>query len=134
MSLAIHDLDHRGVLAFDLRDLIRLLAPPSLTASWTIASPDASLFEATGAGGRRLEELAAKSAHIKGDELLALADETVQVIWGDFVAALPTNPEREWVTIRAVDSSFYELETSDEAVIAKVRASFRDVRIAGASG
>lgn len=128
--LTIHDLDNRGVLAFDLHDMMRTLAPLSLTAMWTITSPDASSFEATGAGGLRLEELAEKSSQIKGDELLALADETVQVIWGDFVATLPADPHREWLTIRAVDSSFYEVETSDDASITKIKSRFYDVRIA----
>lgn len=128
--LTIHDLDDRGILAFDMRDLLRALAPPSLEARWTITTPDDEPFEATGAGGFRLEELAEVSSQITGDELLAIADDTVQVIWGDFVAVLPDDPHREWLTIRAIDSSFFEVETSDERSIAAVRSRFRDVRVA----
>lgn len=128
-TLTIHDLDG-GALAFDLGDLIRALAPLSLAATWTITSPDESSFEATGVGGRRLEELAEASARIAGDELLIIADDTVQVIWGDFVGASPDDPHREWLTIRAFDSSFYEVETLDADAIAKVKSRFSDVRIA----
>ena len=128
--LTIHDLDDRGILAFDVRDLLRALAPSSLAARWTIRTPDGESFEATGAGGLRLEELAEVSDQITGEELLAIADDTVQVIWGDFVAALPDDPHRDWLTIRAVDSSFFEVETSDEASIAVVKSRFRDVRVA----
>ena len=126
-TLSIHDLNNH-VLAFDLRDLLHTLAPKSLAASWTIAAPDGSSFEATGAGGARLEELAELSAQIIGDELLSIADDTVQVIWGDFVAVLPDHPHREWMTIRAVDSSYFEVETWDAASVAAIKSRFRDVR------
>ena len=33
-------------------------------------------------------------------------------------------------TIRAIDSSFYEVTTSDQAVLAKIKSSFKDVRVA----
>jgi len=126
-TFTIHDLDNR-VLAFDLRDLLHALAPMSLAAQWTITAPDASPFEATGAGGVRLEALAEASAQIDGDELLSIADATVQVIWGDFVGVLPDHPHREWLTIRAVDSSYFEVETEDAASIALIKSRFRDVR------
>lgn len=128
-KLAIFDLDGFR-LAFDLRDVLRVLAPRSLSATWTIRTPDASFFEATGAGGGRLEELADVSAQVSGDELLALADDTVQVIWGEFLGALPDDPNREWLIVRAVDSSFFEIETSDEAALATIKSSFKDVRVA----
>jgi len=126
--LTIHDLDG-GVLAFDLRDVIRVLAPRSLAATWTITSPEESSFEATGVGGQRLEELAGAAARIAGDELLVIADDIVQVIWGYFVGALPDDPHQEWLTIRAFDSSFYEVETSDADAVEKVKSRFSDVRI-----
>lgn len=128
-KLRIFDLDDFG-LAFDLRDVLRVLAPRSLAAKWTIRTPDACSFEATGAGGERLEELAKVSAQIGGDELLAIADYTVQVIWADFVGALSDEPSQEWLVIRAVDSSFFEIETSDQAALATIRSAFKDVRVA----
>ena len=128
-KLRIFDLDDFG-LAFDLRDVLLVLAPRSLAAKWTIRTPDAWSFEATGAGGERLEELAEVSAQISGDELLAIADYTVQVIWADFVGALFDEPSQEWLIIRAVDSSFFEIETSDPAALATIRSAFKDVRVA----
>jgi len=128
-KLAIYDLDG-FCLAFDLRDVLRVLAPRSLAATWTIRTPDAWSFEATGAGGARLEELAEVSGQISGDELLAVADDTVQVIWGDFAGALPDDPNREWLIVRAVDSSFFAIETSDQAALAAIKSSFKDVRVA----
>lgn len=126
-TLTIHDLDG-GALAFDLRDVIRALAPVSLAATWKITSPNESSFEATGVGGLRLEALAEASVRIVGAELLAIADDTVQVVWGEFVGMLPGDAHREWLTIRAFDSSFYEVETLDDAAIEKVKSRFSDVR------
>ena len=110
-KITIRDLD-KGILAFDLRDLLRALAPHS-TAAWTITSPDESSFEATGAGGMRLEELAESSSTIRGDELLVLADDTVQVTGVTLWASCRKILTRHAVTIRAVDSSFYEVESSE---------------------
>ena len=129
VSLTIHDLDDRGVLAFDLRDLLRVIGPRAITAEWTITDPVESGFEATGPGGERLEALAEASAQIAGAELIAIAEDTQQVIWGDFAGKLPNVQNQDWVTIRAFDSSFFEVETSDEAVIEKLKSHFRDVRI-----
>jgi hypothetical protein len=115
-KLTIRDLDG-AVLAFDLRDLLRVLSPRSLAATWKITSSSESAFDATGAGGLRLEALA------------TIADDTVQVIWGDFVGALPADPHQEWLIVRAVDSSFFEIETSDQSSIAAIKSRFHDVRI-----
>lgn len=127
-KVTIHDLDG-PVLAFDLRDVLRALAPQSLAARWAIKSPGESAFEATGVGGLRLEGLADTSARIDGDELLAIADDTAQVIWGDFHGALADDADREWLIVRAIDSSFFEIETSDQIVLAMIKSSFKDVRI-----
>ncbi|MDP3548997.1 MAG: hypothetical protein Q8R81_01225 [Novosphingobium sp.] len=130
-TITIHDLhDERNVLAFDLRDLLALLAPTSLEAEWTVADPACQEFFATGEGGAALEKLAAETAMVSGKDLLALANETQQVIWGDFRGAFENRPGQIWTIIRAVDSSFYEITTSDGEVIEKVQGHFNDVRFA----
>jgi hypothetical protein len=130
-TLKIYDTKERA-LAFDLRDLLDLLAPRSLHAEWRISAVKSphlfdEMFEATGEGGDKLELLAQRNERISGPDLAALAKRTRQVIWGEFVGSLPTAPT-EWVTIRAVDSTFYEIATSDEEVLEKVRSAFKDVR------
>lgn len=125
--LTIHDLAG-STLAFDLRDVVRVLAPVSLSAIWTIKSPEDEAFEATGTGGLRLAELAEATARISGEELQSIANATTQVIWGDLVGALPDKPDQEWLIIRAIDSSFYAIETLDRAAVEKVKLNFTDVR------
>ncbi|GAA2846299.1 hypothetical protein EDC40_10150 [Aminobacter aminovorans] len=85
-------------------------------------------FEATGEGGEQLEELAQDNARLSGSDLAALAEETQQVIWGEFVGSGPMQSDKAWVTIRAVDSTFYEIDTDDETVLSKISSTYKDVR------
>jgi len=131
-TLRIYDLKQHA-LTFDLRDLVELLAPRSLQATWTVSTVKSSersdqLFEATGEGGEKLEALAKEDAELSGPELARLARETHQVIWGQFVGAFPSKSRDRWITIRAVDSTYYEITTIDEAVLNKIKSAFNDVR------
>jgi hypothetical protein len=66
----VYDLkDH--VLALDLRDLLRLLAPRSLEARWVVSTvksskPGHEWFEATGEGGERLGGVAQDDGQLSG--------------------------------------------------------------------
>ncbi|MFT4161622.1 hypothetical protein [Shinella sp.] len=131
-TLRIYDLKEH-VLALDLKDLLRLLAPRSLEANWIVSTvkfskPEHEHFEATGEGGEQLEELAQGNARLSGFDLAALADSTRQVIWGEFVASAPTQLDKTWLIIRAVDSTFYEIDTDDETVLRKISSAYKDVR------
>jgi hypothetical protein len=132
-TLRVYDLkDH--VLAIDLRDLLRLLAPLSLEARWVVSTvksskPEHEWFEATGEGGERLEGLAQHDGQLWGSDLAALAENTRQVIWGEFVGLAPAQSDRPWVIIRAVDSTFYEIDSDDEAVLNKISSTYKDVRM-----
>jgi hypothetical protein len=57
-----------------------------------------------------------------------LAENTRQVIGGEFVGSVPTQSDRPWVIIRAVDSMFYEIVSEDEAVLDKISSTYKDVR------
>ncbi|MBR1192501.1 hypothetical protein [Bradyrhizobium sp. AUGA SZCCT0160] len=128
----------KEVLALDLRDLVDFLAPRSLEASW-IVSPVSVEYPTLGrafdqfeivpnrAGEDHLEILAASGAAVNGMALSKYAHETLQVIWGQFVATLPDQTD-VWVTIRAIDSTFYEVTTSDEEALAEIRSAYQDVR------
>ena len=93
-TLRIYDTKQQ-VLAVHLGDLIRLLAPWSLKANWTVSTvksskPGHEWFEATGDAGEQLEELAQVDTRISGFDLSALVDKTRQIIWGEFVGTEPT--------------------------------------------
>jgi hypothetical protein len=140
-TLRIYDLRDGRVLALDLRDLIDLLAPRSLEASWTVSPVNVEYpklgrsidqFEMTGPGRPgedQLELLAASGSSVSGLMLAEYAHATHQVIWGQFVATHPEQTDA-WVVIRAIDSTFYEVTTSDDTVLAKIRSAYKDVRVA----
>lgn len=135
-TLRIYDLKEH-LLSLDLRDLLRVLAPRSLQATWTISTvkssqPGHEWFEATGEAGNKLEALAQKDTRVSGVDLSALAKKTRQVIWGEFVGSLPSKADENWVIIRAIDSSFYEVTTLDETVLDLIKSSFNGVRLADA--
>jgi hypothetical protein len=133
-TLRIHDLAD-GVLALDLRDLLCLLAPQSMEAIWTISTVKcgSEWFEATGQAGKELEALAQEDTRMLGTALLVLAEKTHQVIWGEFKASRSSRPDETWVTVRAVDSSFFEVTSHDEMVLNAVTTSFNDVRLVDAT-
>ena len=131
-TLRVYDLNNQ-FLTFDLKDLLRLLEPRSLEAHWVVCAvkdsePGHEWFEAIGDGGKQLMELAEVNAQLSGSALAALAENTRQVIWGEFIGSGPLQPDEAWVTIRAIDSSFYEIETEDETVLRKISSTFKDVR------
>ncbi len=131
-TLRIYDLKG-NVLAVDLKDLLRLLTPRSLQANWTVSTvksskPGYEWFEATGDGGEQLEELAQDDTLLSGADLRALAEKTPQVIWGEFVGSGPLQSDKPWITIRAIDSTFYEIDTDDEIVLGKINSTYKDVR------
>lgn len=128
-SVRIYDLEGHA----ELRDLLRLLSPRSLRANWMVSTVKSSIpghewFDATGEGGEKLEALAQDNAEISGSYLAALAENTRQVIWGEFVGSLPAEPSNTWLIIRAADGTFYEIETDDETVLNKISSTYRDVR------
>lgn len=131
-AIRIYDTENQ-ILAVDLADLLRLLRPLSLQADWTVSAVKSSIpghewFEATGDGGEELERLAETKTRLTTPALAALAKQTRQVIWGEFTGFLP-KADRPWVIIRAVDSTFHEIETDDETVLKKIRAAYKDIRV-----
>ncbi|KAA0695593.1 hypothetical protein DTW90_21630 [Neorhizobium sp. P12A] len=79
-------------------------------------------------GGEWLEGLAQDDGELSGSDLVTIAENTRQVIWGEFVGSAPTQSNKPWVVIRAVDSTFYEIDSDDEAVLNKIRSTYKDVR------
>ena|SRR5277367_1350402 len=129
-TLRVYDY-RNGVLALDLRDLIDLLAPRSLEANWIVSpvtlnnpqlgrSLDHFMLTGTGQPGQdQLEQLAESRSPVSGATISEAAHAARQVIWGQFVATLPEQ-KSNWVIIRAIDSTFYEVTSADEAVLNSV--------------
>ncbi len=121
-GLRIADLDH-GHLAFDLSDLLALLDERVSQSDWLClvaecipADPDCL----------DLEEEYAASALTPGTEFLALARRTRQVIDGVFKGFFKSESE-PWVTLQAVDSSYWEVFVRDPEDLAPFESRFREL-------
>ena len=126
----ICDLPQNGVLAIDLRHVLRTLGPHAMQSVWEIAE-ETSFNEplaAVGDEADRLENLSKHSNRIDGTKLLQIAEAVDQVIWGEFRAYESAASDRPWVIVRAVDSTFYEVESDDLTVHNDLQRSFSDVR------
>jgi hypothetical protein len=147
-AVEIHDLDERGVLAFDLTQLLDVLGPRAAALDWIVTAYDPvtsgdeevegfanTVYEARCATPRR-------GLRVSSGELYGLGSRALQTIDGQFIGvppatqaavlelieprAFPTS-EAE-LAIKAVDSSFWIVITKSEADIEAIRARFHDVR------
>lgn len=120
-AITIHDSDPRGVLRFDLIDLLRLAGSDAVAATWRCSG-----VEATGPLADELHVAADVGNAIGGNELLRIAGGVMQVIDGDFLAFSPSADE-PWLRISAIDSSLFVVATADTDLLDRIRAAFHDV-------
>jgi hypothetical protein len=120
-AVAIHDSDGTS-LAFDLIDLLKVLAEAATECTWECRD-----VEASGLGATRIHAASDAGDRLTGRELLQALGEVHQVVDGDFFARRPGD-EQPWLVIRAMDSSMFVVTTEDDAALGCIRESFRDVR------
>jgi hypothetical protein len=132
-TLQIHDMltDH-GVLAVDLRHVLAALKQRAANAGWEIGAVTAFEEDLWAIGDEdavlKLGAMATSGERVPGQILKALANKISQVIWGEF-RAFDHAKLTPWVIIRAIDSSFYEVQSEDLDVIKSIWSAFTDVRI-----
>ena len=125
-SVTIHDLA-KGVLAVHLIDILRLCEPKARQSSWHVDGVDS-----LGLLSDVFNRIGDDKAVVEGDELLRLAAGVYQIIDGNFAARLPCD-DTLWLSISAIDSSYYAIATDDKALLARIRARYSDVRFDGGS-
>lgn len=128
-TLKIHDGDPNGHLAFGLKEILALIRPSSDGAEWEIDHASEE-FWATGEDVRGIEALVGSGKRVSGEALLSLVDGLHQVIWGEF-RAFDGSDTRPWVTVRAIDSSYFDIETNDDMIVNLVRRHCNNVQSAG---
>jgi hypothetical protein len=131
-TLQIHDYLPSTRIVVDPRVVLTMLGERAVRASWQVAAVarynDAIMITGDEAADR-LEALSESQSRISGALLIQLVKETVQVIWGEF-RGYEDGKNAPWVIVRAIDSSWCEVETDDEKVLNAVRRTFVDVRSA----
>ncbi|GJD32522.1 hypothetical protein PMNALOAF_3798 [Methylobacterium adhaesivum] len=130
-TLQIHDLVPHSRAVVDPCTVIPLLGERAVRATWQltgVARYDEALMIAGDDAAERLECLARSSDRIPGALLTDLLSQVAQVIWGEFIAH-EAGRDTPWVIIRAIDSSWCEVETDDAGVLDRVRKTFTNVRM-----
>ncbi len=111
----------RGCLAFDLIDLVKLMQSKAEQSRWTVRR-----LECTGKTAEDLYRISDCGTVITGQVFRRLVEGLDQVIDGTFEGFLneETNP---WVRITAVDSSAFDVESSDESLLDRLKTRFKSV-------
>lgn len=110
-----------------LRDILHLLQPRGDLAAWELDHGEEGEFWATATRGHDIgwaQAMAGTGQRLSGAVLRARADTLLQVITGEF-RAFEGAAAAPWLRVIAFDSSFYAIETEDEAVLALARQHFR---------
>lgn len=130
--LKITDLEN-GLLKVNLSDLITLFYEDASSAVWLVKpvklQDGYEYFEVTGVLKDQFEQIANSNELIGGNDLFELVQNTVQVIWGEFHAFTEEGADKAFVIIRAIDSTFYEIETSDEDLRGLIKSNYQNVEI-----
>ena len=146
-AVEIHDLDERGVLAFDLNDVLETLGPSASTLDWIVTDYDPvtegeDVEGLSRAVARAQGEVPRQGIRLPSNELHDVAARTQQTIDGQFIGVradtaasiadlidLRTFPNSDAeLVIKAVDSSFWIVVTKSPKDVEAIRARFRDVR------
>ena len=131
-AIRIYDLKYgTSVLAFDLRDILAALGPKAINAAWSVGrveggQPDG--LDVTGGAADELEKLAQSGIRIGGEHFVELARNVRQVIWGRFEGYDTASSASPWIVVIAFDSAWFEVQSTDDAILSRLMVAFKDVR------
>ncbi|MBI1201758.1 MAG: hypothetical protein GC182_04520 [Rhodopseudomonas sp.] len=127
-SVRIRDKDPRGLLAFDLRDILSAIGPRAENSIWAVANESCTgePLMVVGDSGA-LDELVLFKRTVSGIQLLEILKGVEQIIWGEFSGFETTASLDPWLVIVAFDSSWFEVRTDDEPTLARLKERFVDV-------
>ncbi|MGK7901596.1 MAG: hypothetical protein AB4352_09315, partial [Hormoscilla sp.] len=110
-----------NILAVNLTDILQLLGPQLATTEWEISD-----LECFGSNSERLYQIANTQTRVSGEILLEIATNIAQITEGTFTC-YPDKGSEPSIIFRAVDSSAYDVESSDEAILTKLRQRYQNV-------
>ena len=122
LGIIIRDADERDVLTVDLASILEIVGERALASRWRVADVDTT-------GGEAAEQLYRVSDDrllIPGRTLLELARGVWQIVDGTF-EAYDNDAELPWLIVRAVDSSEWDVLSTDVVVLTELTMAFRDV-------
>lgn len=129
-TIRIYD-SNQGSLEVDLKEILSFLDIEGRLSQWTVCEVEASdeEFFSTGEGSKALSELVETGERISGDKLLSIARKTTQVIWGEFKAYKDKESPTPWLIAKAIDSTFWEVQSLDQFLLDKIANKCKNVKI-----
>jgi hypothetical protein len=119
---------HNHSLSFDLKDLLAAIGHPALEAYWTVGSVERAgeLLEVIGKDIPLIEALAASGERVSGYRLQKIAADIHQTIWGEFRGYATRTAAVPWLIIVAFDSTWFEVHSSDAAILDRLKRQFKN--------
>lgn len=116
--IRLKDLHPRGYLSFDLKDLLKVIKDEIKISTWRC-----ECVEATAISSPYVENLSSSVLLVSTKSLTEAAKNTNQVIDGIFTAYIDSV---EWLRIEAIDSTYWEVYSTDQDVLSKIQGAFND--------
>lgn len=120
-GIEIADRRDGSFLTVDLVDILNVLGSLAEESEWEISE-----VECLGTVADKLHQLADTKVRVSGKTLLQLAANLTQVIEGVF-AGYRNGESEPWIVIGAVDSSAYDVESTELSVLEPFRQKFKQV-------
>lgn len=121
-GICISDDDGRKTLAFDLRDLLRLVGDDAISYYWEI-----NHVECLGVGAQLMHDASDSDLWVPGSQLLLMAQDVYQIIDGDFKGYRAEVSPEPWIVFRAIDSSYYDVLSDNLSLLEFIRQQFHHV-------
>lgn len=75
-----------------------------------------------------LEDLAESEIPVSGERLIQISRHIHQAIFAEFRGYHAATSPEPWIVVIAYDSTWFEVRSSDETTLDRVKAAFKDVR------
>jgi hypothetical protein len=129
-AIRIHDLAvGRNVLDFDLRDILSALGPQADRTIWRVGQVEGKFMVTGDEVADELESLARSETPVSGRRLRKISRYVRQTIFGEFKGYEKASSADPWIAVIAYDSTWFEVQSQDEAALDRLKAAFKDVRL-----
>jgi hypothetical protein len=131
LTIRIHDLDpSTGALKVDLKSVLSALGPAVKSFVWRVCKVNfkGPKFDVVGNAAEMFEHSEKNGDLLPYSAISKLAHEDHQLIWAEirgYKGGSTNDPE---ISIRAIDSSYFEIESADSDLIEKIASKFQDLQ------
>ena len=120
-TVTIHDVAADG-LAFDLIHILEAIGPRAKQSTWKCCG-----VECFGDGAQALHDASDSATMLEGEALFEIARDLTQTVDGTF-AAFAAGSDQPWLLIAAIDSTLFEVRSSDTEPLHSLARRLSDVR------